>query len=52
MLLHYWGTLLTENHLSIRFRCAKSIQIVPTLATTQGQIDGFFRRIPFKCYLP
>ena len=25
---------------------------VPTLETTQGQIDGFFSQLPFKCYLP
>ena len=23
-----------------------------TLETTQGQIDGFFRQLPSKCYLP
>ena len=22
------------------------------LETTQGQIDGFFSQLPFKCYLP
>jgi len=26
--------------------------LVPTLETTQGQIDGFFSLLPFKCYLP
>ena len=24
----------------------------PTLGTTQEQIDGFFRQLPFKCLLP
>ena len=23
-----------------------------TLEATQGQIDGFFSQLPFKCYLP
>jgi hypothetical protein len=23
-----------------------------TLETAQGQIDGFFSQLPFKCYLP
>ena len=23
-----------------------------TQETTQGQIDGFFSELPFKCYLP
>ena len=23
-----------------------------TLKTSQGQIDGFFSQLPFKCYLP
>ena len=25
---------------------------VATLETTQGQIEGFFSQVPFRCYLP
>ena len=24
----------------------------PTLETIQGQMDGFFPQLPFRCYLP
>jgi len=29
-----------------------SRRCIATLETTQGQIDGFFSQLPFKCYLP
>ena len=28
------------------------LKVSSTLETTQGQIDGFFNQLPFKCYLP
>ena len=33
------------------YRPERSCHFVPTLETTQGQIDGFVSQHPFKCYL-
>ena len=38
-------------HVSVMKRMKPS-RADTALGATQGQNDGFFRRLPFKCYLP